>query len=189
MECISTKKLDSVLSSQKSSNDKISLGYIGEGSLSSRPKKEVKFVSAKNVEKPKVEKPKIETSVVAKRTIGTKPKKKGKSLPKSQRGPQVKHFCHHYGMREHTRPNCFKLQALKRDDSLQDNSRRMPKGIQAKGENEGQLIEDVMEMLKNISSCLASFTPRFESYVGRTPPSRDLTQNTRIVWMKKGIHA
>ena len=189
VERISNKKFDSVLSSQKSSNDKTSLGYTSEGSSSSRPKKEVKFVSAKNVEKPKVEKPKIETSVVAKRTIGTKPKKKGKSLPKSQRGPQVKHFCHHCGMRGHTRPNCFKLQALKRDDSLQDNSRRMPKGIQAKGENEGQLIEDVMEMLKNISSCLANFTPRFESYVGRTPPSRDLTQNTRIVWMKKGIHA
>ena len=137
VERISTKKLDSMLSSQKPSNDKNGLGYTGDGSSSSEPKKEMKFVSAKNVEKPK-----IETSVVAKRTIGTKPKKKGKSLPKSQRGPQVKHFCHHYGMREHTRPNCFKLQALKRDDSLQDNSRRMPKGIQAKGENEGQLIGD-----------------------------------------------
>ena len=67
-----------------------------------------------------------------------------------------------------------KLQALKRTDSLrsQDNSRRMPKGNQAKGENEGQLIGDVMEMLKNISLCLASFTPRFESYVGRTLPLR-----------------
>ena len=70
----------------------------------------------------------------------------------------------------------------------QDNSRRMPKGNQAKGENERQLTEDVMEMLKNISSCIASFTPRFESYVGRTPPSKDLTQNTCIVWVKKGIY-
>ena len=148
-------------------------------------------MSAKNVEKPKVEKPKIETSIVAKRTIGAKPKKKGKSLPKSQRGPQEKHFCHHCGMQGYTRPNCFKLQALKRDDSLhgQDNSRRIPKGIQAKGENEGQLNGDVMEMLKNISSCLASFTPRFESYVSRTPSSRDLTQNTCIVWVKKDTHA
>ena len=94
-------------------------------------------------------------------------------------------------MRGHTKPNCFKLYALKRADSLrdQDNSRRMPKGIQAKGENEGQLIGDVMEMLKNISLCLASFTLRFESYVGRTPSSRDLTQNTCIVWVKKGTHA
>ena len=60
MECISTKKFDSVLSSQKPSNDKTDLGYTGEGSSSSEPKKEVKFVLAKNVEKPKVEKPKVE---------------------------------------------------------------------------------------------------------------------------------
>ena len=55
----------------------------------------------------------------------------------------------------------------------------MPRRNQAKGENEGQLIGDVMEMLKSISSCLASFTPRFERYVSLTPPSKDLTQNTR----------
>ena len=55
--------------------------------------------------------------------------------------------------------------------------------------NERQLIGDIMEMLKNISSCLASFTTRFESYVSRTPPSKDLTQNTRTVWLKKGSHA
>ena len=138
--------------SQKPSNDKTGLGYTSEGSLSSEPKKEVRFVLAKNVEKSKMEKSKIETPIVAKRTIGTKPKEKGKSLPKSQRGPQVKHFCHHCGMRRYTRSNCFKLQALKRADSLrgQDNLRRMPKGNQAKGENEGKLIGDVIEMLKNI---------------------------------------
>ena len=151
----------------------------------------MRYVSAKNIEKPKVEKPEIESLDIAKGTIGVKPKDKGKSLSKSQRGPQVKYFCHHCGVRGHTRPNCFKFQALKRADSIrgQDNSRRMPKGIQAKGENEGQLIEDVMGMLKNISSYLASFTPRFESYVSRTLSSRDLTQNTRTMWVKKGTHA
>ena len=45
-----------------------------------------------------------------------------------------------------------------------------------------------MEMLKNISLCLVSFTPRFESYVGRTPPSKALTQNTRKEWVKKGTY-
>ena len=64
----------------------------------------------------------------------------------------------------------------------------MSKGKQAKGENDGKLIKDVMEMLKNISLCLASFTPRFESYVGHTPPSKDLTQNTCIVWVKNDTH-
>ena len=109
VERISTKKLDSVLSSQKPSNDKTSLGYTGEGGSRSKPKKEVRFILAKYVEKSKVEKPEIETPIVAKRTIGAKSKEKRKSLPKSQRGPQVKHFCHHYGMRGHTRPNFFKF--------------------------------------------------------------------------------
>ena len=89
----------------------------------------------------------------------------------------MKHSCHHCGIRGHTRPNFFKLHTLKRADSLhaQGNARRMPRGKQAKGENDGQLIGDVMEILKNILSCLASFTPRFESYVSRTPPYKDLT--------------
>ena len=75
-------------------------------------------------------------------------------------------------------------------DSLhdQDNSRRMPKGIQASGETEGHRIGDVMEMLKNISLFLASFTPRFESNVSHILPSRDLTQNTCIVWVKNDTH-
>ena len=46
-----------------------------------------------------------------------KPKAKGKSLPKSQRGPQVQHYCHHCGVRGHTRPNYYKLHALKKADS------------------------------------------------------------------------
>ena len=123
VERISTKKLDSLFSSQKPSNDKTGLGYTGERSSSNKPKKEVRFVLAKNVEKPKgekpkVEKPKVETPIVTKRIVGAKPKEKGKLLPKSQKGPQVKHFCHHCGMRGHTRPNFFKLQALKRANSL-----------------------------------------------------------------------
>ena len=46
-----------------------------------------------------------------------------------------------------------------------------------------------MEMLKNISLCFASLTLRFESYVGRSPPSKVLTQNTRKEWVKKGTYA
>ena len=86
VERISTMKLDNVLSSQKPSHDKTGLGYIGEGSSGSEPKKEVRFVSAKNEEKLKEVKPEIETPTAIKRTIGAKPKEKGKSLPKNQRG-------------------------------------------------------------------------------------------------------
>ena len=109
VERISIKKLDSMLSSQKPSNDKIGLSYTGDGSSSSGPKKEMKFVSAKNVENPKVERPNVEIPTIEKKVIGPSPKEKGKSLPKNQRGPHVKHFCHHCGIRGHTRPNCFKL--------------------------------------------------------------------------------
>ena len=158
VECISTKKLDNMLSSQKSSHDKTGLGYTGEGSSSSEPKKEVKFVSTKNVEKLKEVKPKIETPAVVKRTIGAKLKEKGKLLPKNQRGPQVKHLCHHCGAQGHTRPNCFKRHALKKANSMrgQESSKRRPKGAQVKGDSEVHLIGDIMEMLKNISLCLAA---------------------------------
>ena len=179
------------MSSQKSTQDKTSLGYTGEGTSSSEPKKEVKFVSTKNEKKLKEVKLEIETPTVVRRTIGVKPQEKGKSLPKNQRGPRVKHLCHHCGTQGHTRLNCFKLHALKKADSMrsQETSKRRPKGAQAKGDSEGHLIGDVMEMLKNILLCLASFTPRFESYVCRTPPSKALTQNTRKEWVKKGTYA
>ena len=62
---MSTKKLDNVLSSQKTFSDKIGLGYIGESSSAVNISKEVKFVKAKEpivvastVEKENVEKKK-----------------------------------------------------------------------------------------------------------------------------------
>ena len=127
---ISTKKLDNVLSSQKSSHDKIGLGYTGEGSSSSEPRKEVRFVSAKNDEKLKEVKPEIETPTVVKRIIGAKPMEKGKSLPKNQRGPLMKHVCHYYGVQRHTWPNCFKVYALIKANLMhgQETSRRRPMG-------------------------------------------------------------
>ena len=98
----------------------------------------------------------------------------------------MKHVCHYCGVQGHIRLNCFKLHALKKADSMrgQEISRRRPKE-----DSEGDLIGDIIEMLKNISLCLASFTLRFESYVGRTPSSKALTQNTRKVWVQKGTYA
>ena len=57
----------------------------------------------------------------------------------------------------------------------QEISKRRPKGTQVKADSEGHLFGDVMKMLKNISLCLVSFTPRFKSYVGCTPPPKALT--------------
>ena len=39
VECITTKKLDNVLTSQKSFLDKTRLGYTSEGSSSAKPKR------------------------------------------------------------------------------------------------------------------------------------------------------
>ena len=86
VERISTKKLDNVFPFQKSSHDKTDFGYTREGSSSSEPKKEVRFVSAKNDEKLKEVKPKIKAPAAVKRTIGVKLKEKSKSLPKIKGG-------------------------------------------------------------------------------------------------------
>ena len=87
--------------------------------------KEVKFVKAKELmvtttrttEEVKEEKNK---NVANRRVLNkppnqpvVKPKVQGKSPPKTQRGPRIKHFCHHCGLQGHTRPNCHKLRALK----------------------------------------------------------------------------
>ena len=65
VEQVSTKKLDDVLSSQKTFFDKIGLGYTGESSSTVNIPKEVKFVKAKEpvvvasiVEKANIEKKK-----------------------------------------------------------------------------------------------------------------------------------
>ena len=54
VERITTKKLDNVLSSQKSFSDKTALDYTSEGSSSAEPRREMKFVLAKDVEKPRL---------------------------------------------------------------------------------------------------------------------------------------
>ena len=128
VERVTSKRLDEVLAHQKPFSDKSGLGYIGESSSSANVSKEMKFIKAKEpvVATPIVEKGKFENKpkVIAQWAL-TKPlnpavaklKAKGKSLPKSQRGPQTHHFCHHCGIQGHTRPNCHMLQALKNGSS------------------------------------------------------------------------
>ena len=109
VERIAYKKLDKVLAHQKHFFDKSGLGYSGESSSSVNVSKAMKFVKAKE---PMVATPSVENGKVEKKPNGitqkvltksqnpimAKPKTKGKSLPKPQRGPQVQHFCHHCGV-------------------------------------------------------------------------------------------
>ena len=164
--------------------------------------KEMKFVKAKEpmvttsaVEKVKFEKkPKVTTQwVVTKPPNPTvdKFKVKGRSLPKSQRGPKTHHFCHHCGIQGHTRPNCFKLWALKNGNYQRPSGQRKGKENfkQSKGGKAESNIRDVMKMMDTITSCLANFTPRFENRNSSIKSSKDITPNARVVWVKRGTHA
>ena len=120
IERVSSNKLDDVLTHQKPFSDKSSLGYTGESSSSVKVTKDMKFVKAKepmvattNVVKVKPKKKKNVTDqrfmTKPSKQLVDKPRGKGKSLPKSQRGLRTQHFCHHCGIQGHTRPNCHKL--------------------------------------------------------------------------------
>ena len=125
VERVASKKLDEVLAYQKPFLDKNGLCYIGESSSSSQVSKEMKFVKSKEPSTPLVDNVKIEKKqnvvnqmalMKSPKPIVTKPMARGKSLPKTQKGPQAQHYCHHCGIRGHTKPNCYKLQALKKAD-------------------------------------------------------------------------
>ena len=57
------------------------------------------------------------------------------------------------------------------------------------GRNDDPGVMDVMKMIGAFTTCLESFTRRFESPNSRTQSYRDITLNARDVWMKKGTHA
>ena len=122
-----------------------------------------------------------------------KPKGKGKSFTKSQRGSRAHHFCHHYGIQGHTRPNYRKLQVLKNSSTQRSRRPRHDKGNwnaeQSKGQEGDLEMRDVMKMIDAFTTCLTSFTRRFESHNNHTQSSRDFTPNASVVWVKKGTHA
>ena len=100
VEQVSSKKLDEVLSHQKSFSNRTGLGYTKESSSAANISKEVKFVKAKesivattNAKKVKPEKKKNVTNqrfmTKLPKQLVVKPKGKGKSLPKSQRDPRT----------------------------------------------------------------------------------------------------
>ena len=122
-----------------------------------------------------------------------KSKGKGKSLPKSQRCLRTQHFCHHCGIQGHARPNCHKLQALKNSSAQRLRGPKHGKGNwtieQSKGQEGDPEVRDMMRMIDAFTTCLASYTRRFESHNDRTQSPRDITPNTSIMWVKKGTHA
>ena len=204
VERVSSKKLNDVLAHQKPFSDRSELGYTRESSSVANISKEMKFVKAKEpmvatttAEKVKAEK---KRNVTDQRLLTkppnqsvVKPKGKGKSLPKSQRGPRTQHFCHHCGIQGHTRPNCHKLQALKNSSAQRSKGPKHGKGNwtaeQSKGQEGDPKVRDVIRMIDAFTTSLGRFTRRFESHNDRTQSSRDITLNASVVWVKKGTHA
>ena len=201
---VSIKKLNDVLSSQKTFFDKTELGYTGERSSAVNIFKEVKFMKAKEpvVVAPIVEKTKGEKKKnVADQRVLNKPRNqsvvgfatKAKSLPRSQRGHRMNHLCHHCGLQGHIRPNCHKLRALRNASDQRSRGPRNDKRTwvveSSRDWNSDPGMMDVMKMIGAFTNCLESFTRRFESPNSHTQSYRDITPNACDVWVKKGTHA
>ena len=183
VERVSSKKLDEILAYQKPLSDKSGLGYIGESNSSVKVTKDMELVNARepmvattNADKVK---PKKKKNVIDRRfmtkpptQLVVKPKGKGKSLPKSQRGLRTQHLCHHCGIQGHTRPNCHKLQALKnsgdqRSRGLRDDKRNW--AVEQSGGRDGDSeVMDVMKMIDAFTTYLENFNRRFEGHNIRT---------------------
>ena len=204
IEQVSTKKLDDVLSSQKTFSDKTGLGYTGKSSSVVNNSKEVKFVKAKEsivvastVGKVNVVKKK---NVTDQRVLNkphnqfvVKFEARAKSLPRSQIGPRTNYVCHHCGLQGHTRPNCHKLRVLR---NASDQRKRRPRNDKrtravepSRDRNGNPGMMDVIKMIGAFTNYLESFRKRFESPNSHTQSYKDITPNTRDVWVMKGTHA
>ena len=122
-----------------------------------------------------------------------KPKVQGKSPLNLQRGSRIQHFCHFCGLQGHTRPNCYKLKALKNASFQRSkspkNDKRSWAGEQSRSRNGDSIVMDVMKKIGAFTTFLENFTRRFESPNSRTQSFRDITPNARVVWVKRGTHA
>ena len=113
----STSKLDDMLNIQKSVFDKTSLGFVEIGSSSVVNPPKFVLASSTSVVHPSLSKVKGDKEEVpaSRRTKvdlnESKPKNLNQSRSKKNHKPQW--FCQFCGGAGHTRPNCFKLQALK----------------------------------------------------------------------------
>ena len=116
-----------------------------------------------------------------------------KSRPRSQRDPRTHHLCHYCGLQEHNRPSCHKLRALNNASNPSSRGPRIDKrsrgGEQSRSQDGNPRMMDVMKMIGAFTTCLESFSRRFESFNSCTQFHRDITPNTRDVWVKRGTHA
>ena len=60
---------------------------------------------------------------------------------------------------------------------------------QSKGRDGDSGVIDVIKMIDGFTTCLANFNRRFEGHNTRSQSYRNITPNTRGMWVKKGTHA
>ena len=89
--------------------------------------------------------------------------------------------------------NCHKLRALKNASDQRSRGPRNDKRTWAvessRGRNGDPVVVDVMKMIGAFTTCLASFSRRFEGHNTHTQSYRDISPNAHDVWVKKGTHA
>ena len=90
-------------------------------------------------------------------------------------------------------PNCHKLRALNNASDQRSRGPRNDKRTWAveslRGQNDDLSVVDVMKMIGAFTTCLESFTRRFEGPNSRTQFYRDITPNTHDMWVKRGTYA
>ena len=108
-----SSKLDHMLSVQKYPLDKTGLGFVD--SISVFETYSINFVPSSKPPKIEVVKPVEVTPAPRKIRVDLKEfKPKNPNLPKDKKHDRPLWICHFCGKAGHTRPNCFKLQAVKR---------------------------------------------------------------------------
>ena len=60
---------------------------------------------------------------------------------------------------------------------------------QPRGQDGDSGVMEVMKMIDAFTTCLASFSKRFEGHNTRTQSYRDITSNAHAVWVKSGTYA
>ena len=119
MERASSAKLDEMLSIQKSTSDRTCLGYDFSSSNITSTSATIFVPPSNNVE---IENNKVKTDLASenldkgKSILEASPKQDKKEVKNlrakkanSQKPKQKKqHLCHHCGIADHTRPNCYK---------------------------------------------------------------------------------
>ena len=164
-----TSKLDNMLNDQKSSFDKIALGFVE--SVSSSVVHPPKFVLATSISTLEVRIPKEETLATRKIRVDlseSKPKKLNHLESKKQHKPQW--FCRFCGEVGHTCPNCFKLQASKQATKQKVS---VPKA------------QDPMSLIHELVKALNLYANTRADFKSSSSRNSNLKFASKRVWMQK----